>query len=182
MPSRIVYFFQIQLDGLGQVGQGFVNCVTLAGHVNLQALRDKPVLFLVQRCGQRTRRVRHGTRIATRRPGDPQAAGPERELLRPASAREIGFAEHLPSALDPVARAVSLLCGRSATPMWSMSALLCARGSGTCMLSPPIQGICAQLMTPSSCTCREGTVGQGETARLLALGHLGFPPLIAGDS
>ena len=72
MPSRIVHLFQIQLDGLGQVGQGFVNRVTLAGHVNLQALRDKPVLFLVQRCGQGTRRVRHGTRIATRLPGDPE--------------------------------------------------------------------------------------------------------------
>ena len=72
MPSRIVHLFQLQLDGLGQVGQGFVDRVTLAGHVNLQALRDKPVLFLVQRCGQGTRRVRHGTRIVTRLTDGPE--------------------------------------------------------------------------------------------------------------
>jgi len=65
---------------------------------------------------------------------------------------------------DPVApRSASCVAGR-ATPMWSMSRLPSARGSGTCMSLPPIQRICVQSMTPSSCTCHEGTVGRGETA------------------
>ena len=64
MPGRVVHLFQVQLDGLGQVGQGFVDRVALAGHVDLQALRDVPVFFLVQRCSQRMRHLRHGTRIA----------------------------------------------------------------------------------------------------------------------
>ena len=41
-----------QLDGLGEVRQRLVYRVPLAGNVNLQALRDVPVLFAAQRCGK----------------------------------------------------------------------------------------------------------------------------------
>jgi hypothetical protein len=66
VPGRVVDLFQVQLDGLGQVGQGLVKRVTLAGHVDLQALRDVPVLFPVQRSGQGKRNLRHEIRIAAR--------------------------------------------------------------------------------------------------------------------
>jgi len=64
--GRIVYLFQVQLDGLGKGRQGLVNRVTLAGHVNLQALRDVLVLFAVQRRSESTRRLWHAPRIAAR--------------------------------------------------------------------------------------------------------------------
>ena len=61
---EVVHLFQVQLDGLGEVGQSLIDRVPLAGHVDLQALGNVPVLFLVQRCGKGSRHVRHRCKIA----------------------------------------------------------------------------------------------------------------------
>ena len=58
---------------------------------------------------------------------------------------------------DPVARAVGLLCGRSGHADVVDVSVVLARGSGTRMSLHPIQRISVQSMTPSSCTCHEGT-------------------------
>jgi hypothetical protein len=54
MPGRVVDFLQVRLNGLGEVRESLVNGVTLAGDVNLQALRDVLVLFPMQRRCQDT--------------------------------------------------------------------------------------------------------------------------------
>ena len=66
MPGRIVHLFQVQLDGLGQARAAPRRACALAGHVNIQALGNVPVPFLVQRYSASSRYVRHGPRKAAR--------------------------------------------------------------------------------------------------------------------
>ena len=62
MTGRVINLAQIQLHRLGKVRHCLVDRLALAGHVNLQALRDIPVLFPVHRSGQ-DQWLRHDHRL-----------------------------------------------------------------------------------------------------------------------
>jgi Domain of unknown function (DUF5753) len=64
---RVVGLVEVQLNGLREVGQGLIDALPLTGYVNLEALRDIPVLLLVHRCRED---LRHVLRI----PAAPSAA------------------------------------------------------------------------------------------------------------
>lgn len=47
MSLRIIDLVEIERDSFGEVAQGFLDCAALAGDIDLKALRDVPVFFLV---------------------------------------------------------------------------------------------------------------------------------------
>jgi hypothetical protein len=63
VPDRIVYLFEVQLNSLREIRERLVDRVPLTGHINLQALRDVPVLFPVQGSCQSARNIGHAHRV-----------------------------------------------------------------------------------------------------------------------
>ena len=52
MPLWVIDLFEVQSDSLGEVAQGFVDRMALAGDVDLKTLRHVPVFFLMYGGGQ----------------------------------------------------------------------------------------------------------------------------------
>jgi hypothetical protein len=64
---RIVDFFEVERNSLGEVAQGLIGGAALAGYVDLKTLRHLPVLFLMY-CGGQVPRGAHGSSVAPSTP------------------------------------------------------------------------------------------------------------------